>query len=131
MSGNVRFVSAVSIRGFIPVDLQLRQPSSGDRRQAKMSITVDARNDTPQPGDASRWATLCQELIEAFPTLTERDVIQMVASARSSTDLFGLDPAEQISATAMIARNNLELLVNGNDLARLDPETRARRTRDT
>jgi hypothetical protein len=53
-----------------------------------------------------------------------------VSSARSATDLFGLDPVEQVAAAATIARNNLDLLVNGNDLARLDPETHARRKRD-
>jgi hypothetical protein len=95
-----------------------------------VSITVDARGPHPQPEDTPRWAALCEELITSFPGLTSHDVIQMVTSARSATDLFGLDPAEQVNAAGTIARNNLELLVNGHDLARLDPETHARRKRD-
>jgi hypothetical protein len=95
-----------------------------------VSITVDARGREPQPDDTPRWAALCEELIKSFPGLTSHDVIQMVTSARSATDLFGLEPDEQVSAATTIARNNLELLVNGHDLARLDPESHARRKHD-
>lgn len=95
-----------------------------------MSVTTDARNETSAPDPASRWVDLCAELIEAFPGLRQQDVIAQVMNGRAATDLFGLDFDEQYEATATIARNNLDLLVNGNDLARLDPETHARRKRD-
>jgi hypothetical protein len=92
-----------------------------------MSTTIDAHRSQPQVDDTARWAQLCEELITSFPALTGKDVIQVVANARGATDLFGLQPDEQLTAAASIARNNLDLLVSGNDLARLDPETHSSR----
>lgn len=74
------------------------------------------------------WSDLCAQLSEEFPDLSRREIIEMVARARSATDLFGLDSAEQLRLTETIARNNMAIATGSADLARLDPEHHVRRT---
>jgi hypothetical protein len=75
----------------------------------------------------SVWAQLCAELAAEFPTVDKAVILEEVARSRSATDLFGLPRAERFPATAAMARNNLNLLINGGDLARLDPENHSPR----
>lgn len=94
-----------------------------------MSIAFDAPRDLPQRPDATAWAKLCEQLLAMFPGVAGADVIHTVATARAATDLFGLSSEEQLRAAVTIAKNNLRILATGDDLARLDPETHARRNR--
>ena len=73
------------------------------------------------------WPTLAEHLAVEFPEATLNDVVRAVTAARHAVELAGLADAEARDAGETIARQDL-LLVKRRalDVARLDPESRAR-----
>lgn len=73
------------------------------------------------------WVELCQHLIDRFPDVTTREVVEELSRCRKAIETFGLSDAEQLATGEVMARHGL-LVAAGDvaDVARLDPESHRR-----
>lgn len=77
------------------------------------------------------WNTLGEHLATDFPTVAVGDLLRVLTAARTAIEPFTLDEAEALDTVELITRQQLMLRTGQTvDVARLDPETHARR-RDT
>lgn len=74
------------------------------------------------------WSTLAQHLVDAFPEATAADVVREIRAVRDAVMAVGVADDEALDVAETLARHRLSLLTGRQeDVARLDPQTRAKK----
>jgi hypothetical protein len=78
------------------------------------------------------WRTLAEHLVADFSTVPAGEVLRELAAAKVAVGSFALDDDDQLGVAELMARHRLMLRTGETpDIARLNPERRARAPRDT